>query len=164
MFLTLSHTFLLQSIAAAADNPLSRRPRNLTFAEHAARGGWRFRADRQTVGQPRAGREGAFPAGRPRVTTIAGPHISQLYVAHCHSLPASQSARLARLAARDTDGRRGSAGAHPREEPCTWKKHYIFRVSAVKLRDLHLWSLFFFLAFCYVGGLRKPCSMVNSLR
>ena len=41
-------------------------------------------------------------------TTVTGLHISQLYVAHCHSLPASQSARMARLAAEDTDGRRGS--------------------------------------------------------
>ena len=38
----------------------------------------------------------------------ARSHISQLYVAHCHSLPASQSACVARLAEGDTGGRRGS--------------------------------------------------------
>ena len=37
------------------------------------------------------------------------------------------------------------------------EKHYIFRVSSVELRDLHLLSLFFE-DFCYVGGLRKPAS------
>ena len=57
-----------------------------------------------------------------------------------------------------TDGRR--AGAHPRGErgaraPLgTWKTLY-FQGFFVKLRDLHIWSLFFE-TFCYVGGLRKP--------
>ena len=37
------------------------------------------------------------------------------------------------------------------------EKHYIFRVSSVKLRDLHFWILFFE-DFCYVGGLRKPAA------
>ena len=57
-------------------------------------------------------------------------------------------------------------GAHPRgpSPPPPWdlKKHYIFRVSSVKLRDLHLLSLFFKFLLC--GKTEEACSMVNSLR
>ena len=53
------------------------------------------------------------------------------------------------------------SGAHPRGGlgpfPLGPEKHYIFRVSSIKLRDLHLCSLFLY-AFCYVGGLRKPAA------
>ena len=37
------------------------------------------------------------------------------------------------------------------------EKHYIFRVSSVKLRYLHFLSLFFE-AFCCVGGLKKAAA------
>ena len=39
--------------------------------------------------------------------------------------------------------------------PWDLKKHYIFIVSSVKLRDLHLWIMLFEVFFCYVRGLRK---------
>ena len=52
---------------------------------------------------------------------------------------------------------RGGGGEWPAPPLGTWKKHYIFRISSVKLRDLHLWSLCFE-AFCYVGVLRKPAA------
>ena len=42
------------------------------------------------------------------------------------------------------------------------EKHYIFRVSSVKLRDLHFLSLFLSLLLC--GRTEEACSVVNSLR
>ena len=40
---------------------------------------------------------------------------------------------------------KGRARGRPPPPPLGPEKHYIFRVSSVKLRDLHLWSLFFML-------------------
>ena len=51
----------------------------------------------------------------------------------------------------------GGGARGPPPPPLGAEKHYIFRVSSVKLRDLHLRSLFFE-DFCYVGGLRKPAA------
>ena len=49
------------------------------------------------------------------------------------------------------------ANGPPPPPPLGPEKRCIFRVSSVKLRDLHLWSSFFEV-FCYVGALRKPAA------
>ena len=53
-----------------------------------------------------------------------------------------------------------ASGAHPRgaRGPPPWdlkNTGYIFSVSSVKLRDC-IFEVCFFLAFLYIGGLRKP--------
>ena len=59
-------------------------------------------------------------------------------------------------------GRTQGGGARA-PHPLGPENSYIFRVSSVKLRDLHLWSLFFW-RFLLCGRIKEACSMVNSLR
>ena len=50
----------------------------------------------------------------------------------------------------------------PYSKSAIFPRLYIFRVSSVKLRDLHLWSLFLMLLLC--GRTEEACSMGNTLR
>ena len=56
----------------------------------------------------------------------------------------------------------------PAPPPLGPEKHYIFRVSSVKLRDLHLLQVccksVFFKRFSLCGRSKEACSMVNNLR